>query len=111
LRGLRILFDPEAEAGKRGGEGVRILALEPKKMLSITWSAPPELQEVRKQWTHVVIRFQEISERQTKVTLTHDGWGRERRMGRSLRVLHEGVAGRCAASLEAQILRRPSRLE
>lgn len=31
-----ILFDPEAEAGKRGAEGVRILAFEPKKMLSIT---------------------------------------------------------------------------
>jgi uncharacterized protein YndB with AHSA1/START domain len=70
-----ILFDPEAEAGKRGAEGVRILALEPKKMLSFTWSAPPEMPEVRKQWTHVVVRFQEISKRQTKVTLAHDGWG------------------------------------
>jgi uncharacterized protein YndB with AHSA1/START domain len=52
-----IFFDPEAEAGKRGAEGVRILALEPKKTLSINWNPPPELQEVRKQWTHVVIRI------------------------------------------------------
>jgi len=73
-----ILFDPEVEEGRRGAEGVRILALEPKKMLSFTWSAPPEMEEVRKQWTHVVIRFQKISKQQTKVTLTHDGWGEGR---------------------------------
>jgi len=70
-----ILFDPEVERGKRGAEGVRILALEPKKMLSLTWNAPPDLPEVRKQWTHVVIRFHEVTKRQTKVTLAHDGWG------------------------------------
>ena len=54
-----IFFDPEAEFGRRGGEGVRILALEPKKMLSITWNAPPHLSEVREQWTHVTVRFEE----------------------------------------------------
>jgi uncharacterized protein YndB with AHSA1/START domain len=70
-----IFFDAEAEPGRRGGEGVRILALEPKKMLSITWNAPPHLSEVRKQWTHVTVRIEETREGQTKVTLTHDGWG------------------------------------
>jgi hypothetical protein len=44
-------------------------------MLSITWNAPPELSKVRKRWTHVTVRFEEIQEGQTKVTLTHDGWG------------------------------------
>ena len=44
-----IFFDPEAEPGRRGAEGAKILALQPKKMLSITWNAPPELSEVRKQ--------------------------------------------------------------
>ena len=70
-----VFFDLEAEPGRRGGEGVRILALEPKRMLSITWNAPPHLSEVRKQWTHVIVRFEEIQKGQTKVTLTHDGWG------------------------------------
>jgi uncharacterized protein YndB with AHSA1/START domain len=70
-----IFFDPEAELGRRGAEGAKILALLPRKMLSITWNAPPELSEVRKHWTHVTVRFEEIQEGQTKVTLTHDGWG------------------------------------
>jgi len=70
-----IFFDPEAEPGRRGGEGVRILALEPKKMLSITWNAPPHLSEVRKQWTHVTVRLEGTRKGQTRVTLTHDGWG------------------------------------
>jgi uncharacterized protein YndB with AHSA1/START domain len=54
-----IFFDPEAELGRRGAEGAKILALQPEKMLSITWNAPPELSEVRKQWTHVTVRFEE----------------------------------------------------
>lgn len=70
-----ILFDPTADPGQRGTEGARILALEPRKMLSITWNAPPELPEVRKEWTHVVIRLEELPKDRTKVTLTHDGWG------------------------------------
>jgi uncharacterized protein YndB with AHSA1/START domain len=70
-----IFFDPEAELGRRGAEGVRILALDPKKMLSITWNAPPHLSGVRKQWTHVTVRFEETRKGQTRVTLTHDGWG------------------------------------
>ena len=35
-----ILFDPDAESGQRGAEGVRILAIQPKKMLAFTWNAP-----------------------------------------------------------------------
>jgi len=70
-----ILFDPAAEPGQRGAEGVRILALEPKRMLSITWNAPPDMPYVRKQWTHVVIRFEELRGDRTRVALTHDGWG------------------------------------
>ncbi len=70
-----ILFNPNGKPGFRGAEGVRILAIQPQKMLAFTWNAPPHLSEVRKQWTHVVIRFEEISTEKTKVTLHHDGWG------------------------------------
>lgn len=70
-----ILFDPKAEPGHRGAEGVRILALQPKNMLAFTWNAPLHMPKVRKQWTHVVVRFEPVGEASTKVTLSHDGWG------------------------------------
>ncbi|MFH1312320.1 MAG: SRPBCC domain-containing protein [Candidatus Eisenbacteria bacterium] len=70
-----MLFDPGAEPGSRGGEGVRILAIEPKTMLSFTWNAPPHLANVRKQWTHVVIRLEAAGAGRTRVRMIHDGWG------------------------------------
>ena len=70
-----ILFDPDAESGQRGAEGVRILAIQPKKMLAFTWNAPPHMPSVRQQWTHVVVRFQDLGDGRTRVTLFHDGWG------------------------------------
>ncbi len=69
-----IYFNPDAPSGQRGGEGVRILAIQPMKMFSFTWNAPPHLPSVRKQHTHVVIRLFP-DESGTKVTLYHDGWG------------------------------------
>jgi uncharacterized protein YndB with AHSA1/START domain len=70
-----MYFLPDGEPGKRGGEGVRFLAIQPEKMLSFTWNAPPHLPETRAQWTHVVIRFFEEDRGRTRVTLHHDGWG------------------------------------
>ena len=70
-----ILFDPEAESGKRGAEGCRVLAFQPKKMLAFTWNAPPHMPEVRQQRTHVVLRFEELGGDKTRVSLWHDGWG------------------------------------
>jgi uncharacterized protein YndB with AHSA1/START domain len=70
-----MLFDLDAEPGKQGGEGVRLLATQPKAMLSFTWNAPPELPVVRGQRTHVSVRFVALNSHQTRVTLHHDGWG------------------------------------
>lgn len=70
-----ILFDPAAEPGNRGAEGVVILALQPRRMLAFTWNAPPHMAEIRKQWTHVTVRFQPVGDERTKITLFHDGWG------------------------------------
>jgi uncharacterized protein YndB with AHSA1/START domain len=69
-----MYFDPESPPGFRGGEGCRILAVQPKTMLSFTWNAPPGLSEVRGQYTHVIVRFSQ-EEPGTRVILTHDGWG------------------------------------
>jgi uncharacterized protein YndB with AHSA1/START domain len=70
-----IYFDPDAAPGQRGGEGMRVLAFQPKTMLAFTWSAPPHLSRVRRQRTHVLIRLHPLDEGRTKVTLTHSGWG------------------------------------
>jgi uncharacterized protein YndB with AHSA1/START domain len=70
-----IYFDPQAGPGRRGAEGVRILALQPRTMMAFTWNAPPHLDRVRGQWTHVVIRLRRLGDDRTEVTLHHDGWG------------------------------------
>jgi uncharacterized protein YndB with AHSA1/START domain len=70
-----MLFDLEAEPGKQGGEGVVLLAIQPPRMLSFSWNAPPELAEIRKQRTHVTVLLESLGPAQTKVMLRHDGWG------------------------------------
>jgi len=70
-----ILFDPDAEPGSRGAEGMRVMAVHPPHMLAFTWNAPPSLPTVRDQMTHVVVRLFETETGGTRVTLRHDGWG------------------------------------
>ncbi len=70
-----LYFDPKAELGQRGSEGCVILAIEPMKMLSFTLNPPPDMPEIRKQRTHVTVRFSRANERSVKVSIFHDGWG------------------------------------
>ena len=72
---FQIYIDPDAPAGSRGADESRFMALQPKKMLSFDWNAPPHLPEARAQRTFVVLRFEPVGERQTRVTLHHTGWG------------------------------------
>jgi uncharacterized protein YndB with AHSA1/START domain len=72
---FEIYFDPSAEPGSKGADGMRYMALQPKKMLSFDWNAPPHLPEARAQRTVVIVRFEPITEKQTRVTLHHTGWG------------------------------------
>jgi uncharacterized protein YndB with AHSA1/START domain len=69
-----IFFNPGSPPGERGGEGLRVMSLQPMKMFSFTWNAPPSLPRVRGQRTHVILRFYP-EEGGTSVTLHHDGWG------------------------------------
>lgn len=69
-----VYFNPESPPGEHGGEGLRVLSIQPMKMFSFTWNAPPILTKVRGQRTHVVVRFFP-EEGGTRVTLYHDGWG------------------------------------
>lgn len=70
-----IFFDPDAEPGKRGADGARVLAFQAGRMLSFTWNAPLHMPEIRKQWTHVAVRLSVVEPDKTRVSLTHDGWG------------------------------------
>jgi len=68
-------FDPSQPEGTQGSEGCRILALEPMRLLSFSWNAPPHLPNVRKERTRVTLRFEELAPNQVRIILTHDGWG------------------------------------
>lgn len=72
---FEIYMNPYAEPGMRGADGMRFLALQPMSMLSYTWNAPPSLPEARKQRTLVIVRFAPAGENETRVGLTHTGWG------------------------------------
>ena len=72
---FHIHIDPGAPAGSKGADDMRVMALQPKQMLSFDWNAPPSLPEARAQRTFVVVRFERLSDQVTRVTLHHTGWG------------------------------------
>ena len=70
-----IYFQPQAQAGSRGAEGTRILALEPMRRLAFTWSAPPDQPYVRGQRTMVVLDFAALDAGRTHLRFSQLGWG------------------------------------
>ena len=72
---FQIYMDPGAAPGMKGADDMRYLALQPKKMLSFDWNAPPSLPEARTQRTFVIVRFAPVSDTSTRVSLHHTGWG------------------------------------
>ena len=72
---FEVYFDPGAEPGLRGADGMQFMALQPRQMLSFTWNAPPHLAQARQQRTLVILRFEALGERSTRVRLLHVGWG------------------------------------
>jgi uncharacterized protein YndB with AHSA1/START domain len=72
---FHIHIDPAAPPGLKGADDMRFLALQPKKMISFDWNAPPSLPEVRQQRTVVIVRFVPVNDSTTRVTLHHTGWG------------------------------------
>ena len=72
---FEIYINPFAVPGLRGADDMRFLAVQPMRMLSFTWNAPPHLPEARAQRTSVVLRFQPVSQAETRVSLSHGGWG------------------------------------
>jgi uncharacterized protein YndB with AHSA1/START domain len=72
---FEVYMDPLAQPGMKGADDMRVLAVQPKKMISFDWNAPPHLAEVRKQRTFVIVRFVAVADKLTRVTLHHTGWG------------------------------------
>lgn len=72
---FHIHFNPLAEPGMKGADDMRFMALQPRQMLSFDWNAPPHLASARQQRTFVVLRFSPVSEKETRVSLHHTGWG------------------------------------
>lgn len=72
---FHIHFDPYAAAGAKGADDMRFLALQPKRMLSFDWNAPPHLPEARSQRTVVIVRLEPAGDASTRVRLHHTGWG------------------------------------
>jgi uncharacterized protein YndB with AHSA1/START domain len=72
---FEIHFDPLAAPGSKGADGMQYMALQPPRMLSFTWNAPPHLPQARGQRTLVVVRFEPVNDQTTRVTLHHTGWG------------------------------------
>ena len=72
---FHVYMNPLAEPGMKGADDMRLMALQPKQMLSFDWNAPPHLPAARQQRTFVVVRFAPVTERETRVSLHHTGWG------------------------------------
>ena len=70
-----VYMDPLAKPGMKGADDMRVMAVQPKRMISFDWNAPPHLAEARKQRTFVIVRLEPVGERQTRVSLHHTGWG------------------------------------
>ncbi len=72
---FHIHIDPGGAPGMKGADDMRFMALQPPRMLSFDWNAPPSLPEARAQRTFVVVRFFPVDATHTRVTLHHVGWG------------------------------------
>lgn len=72
---FHVHIDPYAAPGMKGADDMRFMALQPPKMLSFDWNAPPSLPEARQQRTFVIVRLADVDGKSTRVTLHHTGWG------------------------------------
>lgn len=72
---FEVYINPYAQPGLKGADDMRFLGFQQDRMVSFTWNAPPHLPAARAQRTVVILRFSPAGEGQSKVTLTHVGWG------------------------------------
>jgi uncharacterized protein YndB with AHSA1/START domain len=68
-------FTEEAPSGKADLTGNLVLAVQPDRLLTFTWDAPPKYPSVRAQRTVFEIRLAPDGAAQTRVTFTQSGFG------------------------------------
>ena len=71
---FHVYMDPYGKPGLKGADTMQVLAVDPEKLLSFTWNAPPHLPQARAQRTVVILRFVPAGDN-TELTLSHLGWG------------------------------------
>ncbi|MGH9789178.1 MAG: SRPBCC family protein [Candidatus Acidiferrales bacterium] len=74
---FEIYFGPSQPEGLRGSEGCKVHSLVPMKLFAFTWNAPPTIPVIRNSGVHTVvyIELEESGPGETRVTMTHVGWG------------------------------------
>jgi uncharacterized protein YndB with AHSA1/START domain len=72
---FEVYMNPYAQPGMKGADFMRVLGVQENRMISFSWNAPPHLPEARAQRTFVVVRMQPEGTAETRVRLTHTGWG------------------------------------
>ena len=61
--------------GRRGAEGMRVLAADPPLFFSFTWSGPPSIPSIRRQRLWVEIRLESVPGGGCRLTLINGGYG------------------------------------
>jgi uncharacterized protein YndB with AHSA1/START domain len=74
---FEIYFGPSQPEGLRGSEGCKVHSMVPMKLFAFTWNAPPTIPAIRNSGVHTVvyIELEESGPGETRVTMTHVGWG------------------------------------
>ena len=72
---FEVYINPYAEPGMKGADNMRVLGVQENRMISFSWNAPPHLPQARAQRTFVTVRMQPEGASETRVRLTHAGWG------------------------------------
>jgi uncharacterized protein YndB with AHSA1/START domain len=72
-----IYFAPSMPEGLRGSEGCKVHTVEPMRLLVFEWNAPPTIPAIRNSGVHtlVYVELEPLSAKETRVTMTHLGWG------------------------------------
>jgi uncharacterized protein YndB with AHSA1/START domain len=65
---------PDAPAGQRGAEGLKVLSYLPQEMLVFEWSAPPKFEKVRPHRSWVVVQLADLGGGTVRVRLRHAGF-------------------------------------
>lgn len=71
---FELYFSMTPPEGQRGSEGCTVLSLVPGEMITYTWNAPPAMPKQRAERTWVVVMFEEVSGRATRVRARHLGF-------------------------------------